>query len=393
MRRSEAVMSTLNTPQPARPPARLRVAIAGAGAAGLACALALARAGHKVTLMDSGTPGRGALWASAGMLAPGFETLFELDPAHPLADDFAALAARGAALWAQRAGVEAALAPGHARPGVLVPLLDETDAARADAALARAARFGVSVERLSAQAMRAAEPALGPTHGGLRFRDDGQIDNRALGPAWLAAFRAAGGEVLGDTPVRAVETVQGRACALVLGDGRRLEADLIVLAAGTGRIAGAPALAQAAPVKGQMIAWGPPAPVRLTHVVRHVSLYLAAKPDGRVIAGATSEPGQAGLETDDAALAGLSERAGRLVPVLAGWAPDEGWAGLRPRARDGMPVIGEAAPGLVLAGGGYRNGVLLAPAIAQAVETLVRTGSLPEWARPFAPDRAGLRGD
>jgi len=199
--------------------------------------------------------------------------------------------------------------------------------------------------------------------------------------------------VLGDAPVRAVETVEGRACALALGDGRSLEADLIVLAAGTAQIHGAPALAQAAPVKGQMIAWGPPVPVRLTHVVRHVSLYLAAKPDGRVIAGATSEPGQAGLETDADALAGLSERAGRLVPALAGLAPDEGWAGLRPRARDGMPVIGEAAPGLVLAGGGYRNGVLLAPAIAQAVETLVRTGSLPEWARAFTPDRAGLRGE
>lgn len=371
---------------------RMRIAIAGAGAAGLACALALARAGHHVTLADAGTPGRGALWASAGMLAPGFETLFELDPAHPLAEAFAALAARGGALWAQRAGVEAALAPGHARPGVLVPLLDETDAARADAALARAARFGVDVERLDAQAMRAAEPALGLMRGGLRFPSDGQIDNRALGPAQLAAFGAAGGEVLGDAPVRAVETVQGRACVLVLGDGRRLEADLIVLATGTGQIDGAPALARAAPVKGQMIAWGPPAPVRLTHVVRHVSLYLAAKPGGRVIAGATSEPGEAGLDTDADALAGLSERAGRLVPALARLRPDEAWAGLRPRTRDAMPVIGEAAPGLVLAGGGYRNGVLLAPAIAQAVETLARTGSLPDWAKPFTPGRAGLQG-
>jgi len=379
----------LSTPNP-RPRTRLRVAIAGAGAAGLACGLALARAGHAVTLIDAGMPGRGALWASAGMLAPGFETLFELDPAHPLADDFAALAAHGAALWAAR---EAVLAPGHARPGVLVPLLDEADEARAGAALARAARFGVAVEHLGPDALHAAEPALGVARGALRFPSDGQIDNRALGPALLDAFRAAGGDVLGEAAVRAVETDQGRACALVLNDGRRIEADLIVLAVGTGQIEGAPALAQAAPVKGQMIAWGPPAPVRLTHVVRHVSLYLAAKPDGRVIAGATSEPGQAGLDTDAAALAGLSERAGRLVPARAGRGHDEALAGLRPRARDGMPVIGEAAPGLVLAGGGYRNGVLLAPAIADAIESLVRTGSLPEWAKPFTPGRAGLRGD
>jgi len=375
---------------PVRSPSR--IAIAGAGAAGLACALALARAGHAVTLIDAGTPGRGALWASAGMLAPGFETLFELDPGHALAVDFAALCARGGALWAHEAGADAALAPGHARPGVLVPLLDDIDAARADAVLAQAARFGVDVERLSADALRAAEPALGPVLGGLRFPSDGQIDNRALGEAWLQALRATGGEVIAHAPVRAVETHEGRASALVLSDGRRVDADLIILAAGTGRIEGAPKLAQALPVKGQMIAWGLPAPAALTHVVRHVSLYLAAKPDGRVIAGATSEPGQAGLETDAQALAGLAARAGRLVPGLAGRAHHEGWAGLRPRARDGMPVIGEAAPGLILAGGGYRNGVLLAPVIAQAVEILARTGSLPDWARAFTPDRAGLRG-
>lgn len=378
---------------PARSPrGPSRIAIAGAGAAGLACALTLARAGHAVTLADAATPGRGALWASAGMLAPGFETLFELDAGHTLADDFASLCARGGALWADIAGAQPALAPGHGRPGVLVPLLDEADEARAAAALAQAARFGVDAERLNAHVLREAEPALGAARGAVRLVTDGQIDNRALGPVWLEALRAAGGVVLGDAPVRAVETVRGRASALVLADGRRIDADLIILAAGTGGIDGAPAMAQAMPVKGQMIAWGPPAPVRLTHVVRHVSLYLAAKPDGRVIAGATSEPGQAGPETDADALAGLAQRAGRLVPAMAGRRHDEAWAGLRPRTRDAMPVIGEAAPGLVLAGGGYRNGVLLAPVMAEAIACLAATGSLPDWARAFTPDRAGLRG-
>ncbi|MCC5995006.1 MAG: FAD-dependent oxidoreductase, partial [Oceanicaulis sp.] len=67
-------------------------------------------------------------------------------------------------------------------------------------------------------------------------------------------------------------------------------------------------------------------------------------------------------------------------------------AGLRPRARDGMPMMGEAAPGLIVLGGGYRNGVLLAPAMAEAAAQLARAGALPDWARAFAPDRAGLQG-
>ncbi|KAA5805002.1 FAD-dependent oxidoreductase [Alkalicaulis satelles] len=372
--------------------AKARAVIAGAGAAGLACALTLARAGWSVRVMEAGEAGRGAARASGGMLAPGFETLFETDPAHPLAGAFAALAARSARLWGLWAPALSARAIGHARPGVMVPLVSEHDLDRAEAVLARADALDIAVTRLGADAARAAEPALGDVKGALVIPGDGQLDNRALGPVLIAAAQAAGAVLETEAPVAALSCHGGRAMALVTEDGRRVEADLIVLAAGTGRIAGAPEAAHMVPVKGQMIAWGPPAPCALRHVVRHPDIYLAAKPDGRIIAGATSEAGVSTLDTDADALAGLASRAGALVPSLSGRKPDEAWAGLRPRAKDAMPVIGEAAPGLIILGGGYRNGVLLAPAMAEAAAILANSGALPDWAAPFTALRPGLQG-
>ncbi|MFW6300105.1 MAG: FAD-dependent oxidoreductase, partial [Oceanicaulis sp.] len=66
--------------------------------------------------------------------------------------------------------------------------------------------------------------------------------------------------------------------------------------------------------------------------------------------------------------------------------------GLRPRAADSMSVIGEAGPGLLIATGGYRNGVLLAPALAEAVAAYAATGRIEGAAAPFTPSRPGLAG-
>lgn len=63
-------------------PRSAHVAILGAGIIGLACAWELVQRGAHVTIYDTQTPGRGASWAAAGMLAPAFEAAAE-DGAHP----------------------------------------------------------------------------------------------------------------------------------------------------------------------------------------------------------------------------------------------------------------------------------------------------------------------
>ena len=58
----------------------MNVIVIGAGIIGAAVAEALSKRGARVTVFDMRAPGRGASWASAGLLAP----YTEADPSSPL---------------------------------------------------------------------------------------------------------------------------------------------------------------------------------------------------------------------------------------------------------------------------------------------------------------------
>jgi glycine oxidase len=372
---------------------RARIVVVGAGAAGLASAWRLALAGHDVTVMDRGVAGRGALWASGGMLAAGFEASAELDPGHDLARPFSELLQSSLSRWpdwAQGLSAHARAPLGFRQDGSMTPLFGPEDQARADRVQAQAQALGVEVERLSTDRVAALEPVLAPSDGALVFPRDGQLDNRALGPALVAAVFAAGGRVEMGARVSGLYRRTGRVAGVVLSEDRVIDADIVVLATGAGAVSDAPVSVAPRPVKGQMLAFSVEAAEAPTRVIRGFSIYLAAKPGGRLIAGATVEPGIADLNTTDDAVDQLAAAARRVAPALAALEPVEAWSGLRPAARDFMPVIGEAEPGLIVAGGGYRNGVLLAPVMAETVCALATGQEAPAPAAPFGPDRQSL---
>ena len=336
----------------------LRITIVGGGAAGLACAWRLARAGAAVTLFDRGPPETSALWASGGMLAAGFEASVELEGAHRLARPFAAALKRAADMWPDWVDQlqPSANAPlGYQRRGVLTPLISEADEARAAQVLDQAARLDVEALRLTAKQVRTREPGLAPAGGAIVFPGDGQLDNRALASALSLAVKEAGGQVRTGAEVAALVRSAGAVTGVRLKDGRVIGADLVVLATGASPVPGAPPAARMRPVKGQMLAFDLAPEHAPRHVIRGFGVYLAAKPGGRLVVGATVEPGVHDLGADADALEALKQRACGLLPELAACAPVEAWSGLRPASRDGMPVIGMAEPGLAIAGGGYRN--------------------------------------
>src|SRR6201999_3919376 len=103
------------------------------------------------------------------------------------------------------------------------------------------------------------------------------------------------------------------------------------------------------------------------HVVWGNDVYLVPR-RGRLLIGATME--EAGLNTTltDAAENWLWDHAIALMPSLANWTVEDHWAGLRPAAPDGLPILGETAtPNLYIATGQFRNGILFAPAVAEAM--------------------------
>jgi glycine oxidase len=189
----------------------------------------------------------------------------------------------------------------------------------------------------------------------------------------------------------------GRATGVRLTGGDVVTAGTTVLAAGCWS-AGLPGLPASAappvrPVKGQILRLrGPADPPLLTHNVRGLrqgrSVYLAPRADGRIVVGASVEEKGFDTTVTAGAIRELLEDAGELVPALAELELVEAMARLRPGTPDNAPLIGEGAlPGLVVATGHYRNGILLAPVTADAVAGLLTTGVLPEVAAPFSPLR------
>jgi glycine oxidase len=356
------------------------VGVVGAGVIGLSCARALLARGARVDVFERDRAGRAASWAAAGMLAAAAETLLDENEAATRAQ---ALARLSLALWPDFA---AALARDTGCPldfrrdGALLPALELEEERRLRAAGERAPSLGLALEPLETAAARAREPALAAeTRFALFAPEDWSVDARALVATLAAAVRSAGGGVREGVEITDVAPGSRPGLAGTSTEGSIEERfDAVVVAAGwsASRLAASlPVLARLAPVKGQMLAVdaGEAAP---RHVIRGHAAYLVPRADGRVLIGATSEPGLATTTVDAPAIEALRTAAVRLVPGLAAAPVAEIWAGVRPGLRpdaDGGegPILEIAAPGVVAAVGHHRNGVLLAPATAERVADLV----------------------
>jgi len=73
-----------------------------------------------------------------------------------------------------------------------------------------------------------------------------------------------------------------------------------------------------------------------------------------------------------------------VLPALAEAELTETLVRFRPGTPDNAPILGPTpVPGLVVATGHYRNGVLLTPVTADAIAELLATGTLPAVAAGF----------
>ena len=100
--------------------------------------------------------------------------------------------------------------------------------------------------------------------------------------------------------------------------------------------------------------------------------YIVPKADGRLIVGATVEPNTFDSEITPAGLTHIISNACELLPSISRGKIGEMWTGLRPTTPDKAPILGRTKHDqLFVAGGYWRNGVLLAPKTAQLVSDLV----------------------
>lgn len=370
------------------------VLVIGGGIIGLVTAWRAAQRGLRTAVVDP-EPGGGAAQVAAGMLAAvtelhyGEETLLGLNLASARRyPDFVA------ELQEAAGGADV----GYRACGTLAVALDADDRAHLRELHALQSRSGLESEWLSGRECRRLEPMLAPgVRGGLRVDGDHQVDPRRLAAALVAACERAG-VVLHRAWAERLMVVRGRAAGAVLGDGTEVAAGQVVLAAGSlsGRLGGVPdeVLPPVRPVKGQVLrltvpsAYAPFLSRTVRAVVRGSHVYLVPRENGELVVGATSEE----LGWDTTVTAGgvyeLLRDAHELVPGITELPLTETRAGLRPGSPDNAPLLGPTAlPGLHLATGHYRNGVLLTPVTGDVMAEALVTGALPDEARPFAAAR------
>lgn len=384
-----------NTPAGAAGGARhtADVLVVGGGIIGLVTAWRAAQRGMDVAVADP-DPAGGAAGVAAGMLAAvtelhyGEEALLGLNLASARRyPDFAAE-------LTEASGQDI----GYRACGTLAVALDADDRAHLRELHTLQLAHGLDAEWLSGRECRRLEPMLAPgVRGGLHARGDHQCDPRRLAAALLRACERAG-VVLHRLRAERLSVARGRATGAVLADGTEVAAGSTVLAAGSlsGRLGGVPeeAVPPVRPVKGQVLRvrvpprYAPFLSRTVRAVVRGGHVYLVPRENGELVVGATSEE----LGWDTTVTAGgvyeLLRDAHELVPGITELPLTETRAGLRPGSPDNAPLLGPSAlPGLLLATGHHRNGVLLTPVTGDAMAEVLATGRVPEEARPFTPLR------
>jgi glycine oxidase len=361
----------------------MKIVIIGAGVAGLSIGWKLAKRGADVTVLERAGAAHGATWAAAGMIAAAAEST-DARPAE------AALCRISAQLWPEFAAEieeQSGQRIYYRKDGVLIAALT---ADGAGALKARApARFLDAVDAV------AISPLLRPDiFGAIWDPAEAQVDNRALGAALATAFQRAGGTLsTNETAVR-IE-VSGERAFAARTPFKVYPADAFILAAGawTSLIDGMPegTVPRITPVKGEMIALAPPSGAELPPCLLWGNEIYMAPRHGRLLVGATAD--DAGFDTSltDAARDFLYSHATGLCPALHKWEIADQWAGLRPRSDDGLPVLGASAvENVFIASGQFRNGILFAPAIAEAMSALLGKEPAGIDISAFAPARFKL---
>jgi glycine oxidase len=123
-------------------------------------------------------------------------------------------------------------------------------------------------------------------------------------------------------------------------------------------------------------------------LVRGRHVYLVPYAGDGLIIGATTEDRGFDATVTAGGVHDLLHDAIEVVPGVTELELVETLARWRPGTADNAPLLGPSGlPGLVLATGHHRNGVLLTPVTGDLVAEHLATGAVPELAAPFTIDR------
>lgn len=364
------------------------LAVVGGGVIGCSAAYHAARRGARVVLLEAERLGAGASGAAAGMLNAQAEARGE--------DAFLRLLLKGRERhrsFAEELRDAGGPDPEYVWEGTLRVATEERFAAELRRTYSWQREAGLPARWLSGEEARELEPNLSRgALAALYLPEDGQVNSPRLVHALAQAGARLGVRFLEAARVTGFAVAGERVTGVRTARGEEVSAGCVVLAGGAASalLAGELGLRlPVSPVKGEIISVAAlPAPV--TANVWDDRCYLVPKRDGRVVIGATQEPGVYDRRPTLGGVAALSGAAVGLVPALSGAPFLNAWGGLRPGTPDGRPVLGPAGgwEGLLIATGHHRNGVLLAPITGEIVASLALGERPPVDIAPFSYERA-----
>ncbi|RMG91082.1 MAG: glycine oxidase ThiO [Zetaproteobacteria bacterium] len=353
----------------------MRVVVIGGGIIGALCAWRLHQRGARVSVLERGTMGHEASWAGAGILCPIHPWLYPdafthlVNASLRVYPDFVAELQRETGVDVQ-----------WRKCGLLIPEFPWDEQHHHAAAMAWSERFGWDVEELDEKQVRSHEPALAcDVQGGLLWPQVAQVRNPRLLRAVRKALVKCGVSLIEHADVMAVEADGDGTRRVRTADGRRFEADVVLLAAGSwsGELAEQLGFSlPVEPVKGQIVLLHG-RPGNMQHIVKHDRAYFVPRADGRILVGASME--RVGFErgTTRDVIGELVDAIRQIAPGLEGIPIEKAWMGFRPGSPDGLPFLGPVGtmPGVWVASGHYRNGVVLAPITADVISRWIVEGN------------------
>lgn len=360
----------------------MRVVVVGAGIVGASVAYRLAHGGAEVTVVDRGRAGAGTTSASFAWLNANHKTpraYFDLNLAGMVEH--------------RRLRDELEGAPWLHEGGMLCWAGSSAEDEELRRRAARLHQWGYAVEWWPAREVRAGlEPALAlPDDVEVAFfPDEGWVDAPGLTQALLRRAELRGTQLHEGVSVAAAEKLSAGRVRLRLDDGRRLEADAVVNAAGTG----APAVARVfdrdlpfEPTTGLLVRLHVPG-APLARVLRGPRLNIRPDGQGHLLAHMEDidERLRAGENRDDL-VRELVQRTGELLPSAGPAEVTETMVGTRPIPEDGFPSLGAVAvhPGYYEAV--THSGVTLGPLLGRLLAAEILEGKVDALADPFRPDR------
>jgi len=353
------------------------VIVLGGGLMGTAATFFLRRRGLKVTLIERNRVGTGATVASFGNIRRTGRHLTQLPLAH-----------RSRALWgdAERLlGRDVEFrATGHLR------LIFEEDALADMRAYADAARpWGLELEELGANEIRARFPGLGPGAIAASFSpQDGSGNPRLIAPAFTEAARRLGAEIVEECEVGSIEkTESGFRVSTSKGV---FEAAKLLNTAGAWGMRIAAQFGEPVPLtpRGPQMGVTEPLPHRILPVVgiwtrRHgTDAYFRQVERGNIVFGGAAErvdvpldPGHA--KADPARLPAQLRALRQLLPALEKVSVIRTWSGCEGYLADMLPVMGPSGttPGLFHAFGFSGHGFQIGPGVGDTMAELIATST------------------